>query len=191
MPKLVVKKHRPFEIVFAVILFSGAISVVIWFLLDANHWRSIKSQLIQSEDSRLLWEVNQSLDIENKQLREQVVILERSTQIDNQAAARLQDDIKALQDQVYSLKGELEFYQGIMSATTDSKGLNIQGLHIEATRQESLYHFKLVLTNVAKSDKIIEVTMEMSIEGMNEAGSQVLSLDKVIAGSKLDREIKF
>ena len=33
--------------------------------------------------------------------------------------------------------------------------------------------------------------MDMSIEGMNEAGTQVLSLDKVIAGSKLDREIKF
>ena len=86
MSRLVVKKHRPFEIILAVVLFSAAISVVIWFLLDANHWRFIKSQLTQSEDSRLLWDVNQSLDIENKQLREQVVILERSTQIDNQAA---------------------------------------------------------------------------------------------------------
>ena len=191
MSRLVVKKHRPFEIILAVVLFSAAISVVIWFLLDANHWRFIKSQLTQSEDSRLLWDVNQSLDIENKQLREQVVILERSTQIDNQAATRLQDDIKSLQDQVYRFKGELEFYEGIMSATTDSKGLNIQGFHIEATDRENLYHFKLVLTNVAKSDKVIEVTMDMSIEGMNEAGSKVLSLDKVIAGSKLDREIKF
>lgn len=191
MPKLVVKKHRPFEIILAVVLFSTAVSVVIWLLLDANHWRFIKSQLTQSEDSRLLWEVNQSLDLENKQLREKVVILERSTQIDNQAAARLQNDIKSLQDQLYRLKGELEFYEGIMSATTDSKGLNIQGLHIEATDQESLYHFKLVLTNVAKNDKVVEVTMDMSIEGMNKAGSQVLTLDQVIAGSALNREIKF
>jgi len=190
MSKLVVKKHRPFEIILVVVLFSAAISVLIWFLLDANHWHFIKSQLTESEDSRLLWDVNQSLDIENKQLREQVVILERSTQIDNQAAARLQNDIKALQDQVYSLKGELEFYEGIMSATTDSKGLNIQGFHVEATGRKNLYHFKLVLTNV-ESDKVIEVAMDMSIEGMNETGTQVLSLDKVIAGSKLDPEIKF
>ncbi len=191
MSKLVVKKHRPLEIILAVLLFSAAVSATIWLLLDANYWRFIKSQLTQSEDSRLLWDVNQSLDIENKQLREQVVILERSTQIDNQAAASLQNDIKALQDQVYRLKGELEFYEGIMSATTDSKGLNIQGLHIEKTDQDSLYNFKLVLTNVAKSDRVIEVTMDMSIEGMNEAGSQILSLDKVMTGSKLDREIKF
>lgn len=191
MSRLVVKKHRPLEIILAVVLFSAAFSVIVWLLLDANHWRFIKSQLSQSEDARLLWDVNQSLETENKQLREQVVMLERSTQIDNQVAVRLQNDIQKLQDQVYRLKGELEFYQGIMSATTDSKGLNVQGLHIEATNQERLYRFKLVLTNVAKSDKIIEVTMDMSIEGMNEAGSKVLSLDEVISGNQLKREIKF
>tara|TARA_R110002072_G_scaffold118775_5_gene251322 strand:+ start:30118 stop:30831 length:714 start_codon:yes stop_codon:yes gene_type:complete len=191
MAKLVVKKHRPFEIILAVALLSAAISIVTWILLDANHWRFIKSQLTQSDDSRLLWDVNQSLDIENKQLREQVVILERSTQIDNQAAESLQNDIKALQDQVYRLKGELEFYEGIMSATTDSKGLNVQGFHVQSTKQENLYYFKLVLTNVAKSDKVIEVTIDMSIEGMNGVKSQILSLEKVITDSKLKREIKF
>ncbi len=191
MNKLVVKKHRPFEIVLATIVFSAVISAIVWLLLDANHWNFIKSRLSQSEESRLLWDVNQGLETENKELREQVVMLERSTQIDNQTADRLQSEIRVLQDKVYLLKGELEFYQGIMSATTDSKGLSAQGLHIEATDQEGLYRFKLVLTNVAKSDKVIEVTMDMSIEGMNETESQVLSLDEVNAGSELKREIKF
>jgi len=191
MSRLVVKKHRPFEIILAVVLFSTAFSVIVWLLLDANHWRYIKSRLSHSEESRLLWDVNQTLETENKQLREQVIMLERSTQIDNQTADRLQNEIRTFQDNVYRLKGELEFYQGIMSATTDSKGLNVQGLHIEATDQERLYLFKLVLTNVAKSDKIIEVTMDMSVEGMNEAGSQVLSLDEVTAGSEVKRVVKF
>jgi predicted exporter len=191
MTKLVIKKHRPFEIVLAAVIFSSIFSVIVWLLLDANHWDAIKNRLSQSEESRLLWEVNQGLEAENKQLRKRVIMLERSTQIDNQVAASLQNEIQNLQDQTYQLKGELEFYQGIMSATTDSKGLNIQGLHIEATEQERLYRFKLVLTNVAKSDKVVEVTMDMSVEGMNEAGSRVLSLDEVIAGSELKREIKF
>ena len=68
---------------------------------------------------------------------------------------------------------------------------SLQGLHIEATDQAQLYRFKLVLTNVAKSDRVIEVTMDMSVEGMNEAGSKVLSLNDVIAGSELKRDIKF
>ena len=33
--------------------------------------------------------------------------------------------------------------------------------------------------------------MDMSIEGMNEVGTQVLSLQEVISGSDLKREIKF
>jgi uncharacterized protein DUF6776 len=191
MSKLVVKKHRPLEIILAAVIFSSVISVIVWLLLDVNHWNVIKNRLSQSEESRLLWGVNQELESENKQLKEQVIMLERSTQIDNQAAASLQNEIRTLQDQAYLLKGELEFYQGIMSATTDSKGLNIQGLHIEATDHERLYRFKLVLTNVAKSDRMIEVTIDMSVEGMNEAGSHVLSLDEVIAGNELKREIKF
>ncbi len=191
MIKLVVKKHRPLEIILAAVIFSSVFSVIVWLLLDANHWNVIKNRLSQSEESRLLWGVNQELESENKQLKEQVIMLERSTQIDNQAAASLQNEIRALQDQTYLLKGELEFYQGIMSATTDSKGLNIQGLHIEATDHDRLYRFKLVLTNVAKSDRMVEVTIDMSVEGMNEAGSHVLSLDEVIVGNELKREIKF
>ncbi len=191
MSKLVVKKHRPLEIALAIILLSSAFSVVVWLMLDTNHWSFIKGRLSKSEESRLLWEVNQGLEQENNALREKVIMLERSTQIDNQTAMKLHDDIRLLQDQVYRLKGELEFYQGIMVATTDSKGLNVQGLHIESTDQERLYRFKLVLTNVAKSDKVIEVTMDMSVEGMNENGSKVLPLKEVIAGSEFRREIKF
>ena len=191
MSKLVVKKHRPLEIFLAAILFSAAFSLIVWFLLDANHWNFIKSRITQSEESRNLWAVNRNLESENAKLSEKVIKLERLTQIDNETAERLQNDIRALQDKVYRLKEELEFYQGIMSATTDSKGLNIQGLHIEATDEAQLYRFKLVLTNVAKSDRVVEVTMDMSVEGMNEAGSQVLSLNDVIAGSDLNRDIKF
>jgi len=191
MPKLVVKRHRPLVIILAAVVFSAVFSIAVWLLLDANHWDFIKNRLSQSEESRLLWEVNQALEVDNKELREQVIMLERSNQIDKQVAARLQNEIRELQDQTYSLKGELEFYQGIMSATTDSQGLNIQGLHIEATDQQQQYRFKLVLTNVSKSDKVVEVTMDMSIEGMNGAGSEVLSLDKVISGSELKRELKF
>jgi hypothetical protein len=191
MSKLVIKKHRPLEIILTVILFSGIISAAMWLLLDANHWQTIKNRFSQSEDLRLMWAVNQSLETENKQLRDRVTILERLTQVDNQAAANLQNNIQTLQDQVYLLKGELEFYEGIMTATTDSKGLNIQGLDIQTIEQDRLYSFKLILTNVAKSDNIIEVTMDMTVVGMNKAGSLILSMEEVVAGGKLNRDIKF
>ena len=191
MTRLVVKKHRPLEIILIVVVFSTVFSLAVWLLLDANHWQFIKSKLLQSEESRELWSINQQLEAENKQLKEQVVMLQRSNQIDNQVAVKLQSQIRTMQDELYGLKGELEFYQGIMASTTGSKGLNVQGLHVEATNERQIYHFKLVLTNVAKSDRVTEVTMDMSIEGMSEAGTEVLSLDQVMAGNQLNREIIF
>lgn len=191
MSEFVIKKHRPFALILTIALFSIASSAMVWLILDTNYWNYIKSKLTQSESSKLLWEVNKGLEQENTALREKVIMLERSTQIDRQTAAKLQNDIQLLQDQVYQLKGELEFYQGIMSATTNSRGLNIQGLHIVSTDHDRLYRFKLVLTNVAKSDKVVEVTMNMSVEGMNETGSKVLSLNEVTAGSEIKRAIKF
>ena len=191
MPKLVVKKHEPFVIILVVGLLSAMVSVVIWLLLDENHWQATRNQLIQKEDYRLLRDVNQRLNIDNAQLREEVIILERLTEIDTQAAARLQDDLKTLQDQIYHINGELEFYESIMTATTDSKGLNIQGLHIVDTGQENFYNFKLILTNVANSDKIVEVTMTMTIEGMSETGPQILSFDEMGEDNKYLRQIKF
>mgnify|MGYP007077432983 CR=1 FL=1 len=190
MPRLVVKKHRPLEIILAFLLFSAVFSIITWFLLDTNHWDYIKSRLTESEQSSLLWQVNKELEKENAVLREKVIMLERSTQIDEQTA-KLQNDIRLLQDQTYRLKGELEFYQGIMSDAKDSQGLNVQGLHIEPTDQERLFRFKLVLTNVAKSDKVIEVTMDMSVEGVNESGSKILPLKELLAGSQINRDIKF
>lgn len=191
MSKLVVRKHRPLEIILAVVAFSTLFSLAVWLLLDANHWSYIKSRITQSKESHSLWQANQSLEEENKQLKEQVVMLQRSNQIDNQVAVKLQTQIRALQDQLYTLKEELEFYQGIMSSTTGSKGLNVQGLRVESTAERQMYHFKLVLTNVAKSDKVAEVTVDMSIEGKNEAGSKILSFDQVIAGNQLNRKVKF
>lgn len=191
MSKLVIKKHRPLEIVLAAVVFSSLFSLGVWLLLDANYWSYIKSRIVQNEESRELWDLNRNLEAENKQLKEKVVMLQRSNQIDNQVSAKLQSQIRTLQDELYALKGELEFYQGIMSSTTGSKGLNIQGLHVESTAEKQMFHFKLVLTNVAKSDKVTEVTMDMSIEGMNEAGSKILSLEQVMAGNQLNREIRF
>ena len=68
MPKLIVEKHEPLVIILVAGLLSALVSVVIWLLLDANHWHAIKNQLIRSENYRLLWDVNQRLNINNKQL---------------------------------------------------------------------------------------------------------------------------
>ena len=191
MKKLVVKSHRPLQILLTVVIVSLTLSVSVWFLLNNHYWSTILQRSVKAEESRLLWDVNQALERENQQLEEQVVRFEREMQVDRLTAGRLQTEIRKLQDQVYKLTGELEFYQGIMASTRESKGLNIQGLMIEAMTKPAHYRYKLVLTHVAKNDIVAEGTMGMSVEGLVNGNVQALKLQDMSADSELDLNFKF
>ena len=91
--------------------------------------------------------------------------LERNREIDQQATNDLRDELVKLQDQYYQQKGELEFYQGIMTTTESSLGLNVQGVYIEKLGSDNLYRYRIVLTNVAKSDNIVEGRATIQLQG--------------------------
>ena len=110
--------------------------------------------------------------------------------IDNGTSIRLQNEIKSLQEQVFNLRRELTFYKGIITASSYSRGLNIQGLHIETTRKQTFFKYKLVLTNIGNSDSITEVTIDMSVEGNDKSGFRALSSGDIIPGAELKRKIK-
>ena len=190
MARLVVKRHRPLKVYLFVLLLSVAVSGLSWFLLNIHHWHLIKARLHQNKEAGQLWQARQRLAKENTALREKVILLERSGQIDAATTAGLQNEILELQDQVYRLKDELEFYAGIMAAAEGAKGLNAQGLHIEPTKQPRLFRFRLVLTHVAKNDKVIEVALDLSVEGMNAEGAALLSLQELAPGGPVRRNVR-
>ncbi len=186
MAHLIIKHHRPYQIVAIAIVVSLVISTTFWFLLDESHWSYIKSRVAIGQESKHLWTENRNLEKENKQLRERVIMLERTTQIDSQAAAELHEEMKKLQDEIYTLKGELEFYQAIMASTSSTPGLSIQGMQIENN-----YRFKLILTHVAKSDKVAEGTVEITLEGLQDGVAKALNLTEVMLNSTMDLSFNF
>jgi len=117
-------------------------------------------------------------------------MLERTTQIDSQAAAELHDEIKKLQDEVYKLRRELEFYQNIMSSTGSSKGLNIQGMQIDRLTDNN-YQFKLILTHVSKNDKVVEGNVEIVLEGIQNEVARQINITDLIVSSSFDLSFKF
>lgn len=52
---------------------------------------------------------------ENAQLRERVVLAERSSQINQQAAMEVKRNLTALQDELLALRQEVTFYRNIVS----------------------------------------------------------------------------
>ena len=190
MAQLIIKYHRPYQIVAIVIIFSLLLSFGTLFFIDDSHWDYIKSRISIGQQGRQLWDENRNLVKENEKLRDHLIMLERTTQIDSQAAAELHEEVKKLQDEVYKLRGELEFYQNIMTSTGTTNGLSIQGMQIEKLTDNN-YQFKLILTHVSKKDKVIEGVAEIVLEGQQDNVTRVINITDLIINSSFDLSFKF
>jgi len=190
MPKHIVKKNPRFRTTHYIIFFTIVIFFTIWYLYDNPRLNTIRTQLSDAHDINLLLSEKLDLVKQNKELKEKILKLEYLANVDNETSIRLQNEIKSLQDQVFNLRRELTFYQGIITASSYSRGLNIQGLHIEATRKKGLFKYKLVLTNIGKSDRVTEVSIDMMIEGIDKSGFRTLKLNEVSSGEAHKGSIK-
>lgn len=108
---------------------------------------------------------------ENAQLRERVVLAERSSQINQQAAMEVKRNLTALQDELLALRQEVTFYRNIVSPPDAKPGLRVQSLKLEKGSAEGLFRFKLVLTQVKGNDQLVRGAVNLMVEG-HEAGEQ-------------------
>jgi len=185
MTRLVVKSHRPWQFAMAVIGLSSAVAIVTWIVLDSSHWTYIINRVSGNDEIRQLLENNQELRKENGKLQEQIIKYEQITQVDRETTAMMQEELVGLQDEIYRLKHELEFYQGVMDSARNISGMDVHGLYIEPLARENQYHMKIVLTHVTKSARIIEGRLDIAIEGTQNREKTKLDL----AGLSLDENI--
>ena len=191
MGHLIIRQDRPYQIMAAVILLTIMVASTVWFLLDESHLDFIRSRVALGQETRRLADENRTLELKNKHLNERIIMLERSTQIDNEAAVELHEEMKKLQDEIYNLKEELAFYQGIMTTTGSAEGLKIQGMHVEKLPETEHYHFKLILTHVTKGDMVAEGNVEITLDGMQNGVSRELNLTEVLLNPRQDLYFKF
>jgi len=191
MKNLVIKQHRPLQLILSVVVSSVGVSRGSWLLLDESHWHYIQSRISGNEKVGQMWQINRRLEKENRELRDRLITLEQTAEIDQQAGELLREQVVNLQDQFYKLKAELEFYKGILSSTQESRGLNVQGLYVEALAVDQTYRYRLVLTNVAKNEQDVEGVINMKVEGDMDGARAVLDINDLSANSREPWEFKF
>ena len=190
MIKHIVKKDSRFKSNHYFVFFSIVLIVIIWYLYDNPRLNAIRTQLSQVNDINILLNANMDLRKQNKELSEKNLKIERLANVDNETSIGLQNEIKSLQEQIFNLRRELTFYQGIITASSYSNGLNIQGLHIESTHKKGFFKYKLVLTNIGKSDKMAEVSVDIKVEGNDKSGFRILKLNEISSGAGYKERIK-
>ena len=82
---------------------------------------------------------------ENEALKRQIAILDRSSAVDRQTGAELQETLTALRQRVAQLEEDVLFYRQVVEEETEETGLVIGQLDIDATRSPDRYRYKLVM----------------------------------------------
>ena len=115
--KLVIKHHNPLHIFAVIVISCAVITITTWVLLDESQWSYIKSRLTEAKKNKELWQENQGMNNTIVKLEDRIIMLERTAQLDRQTIENLQGGMIKQQDEVYTLKKELEFYQEIGRAS--------------------------------------------------------------------------
>ena len=68
----------------------------------------------------------------------------------------LQEQLVDFQEENFQLRKDLEFYQGIITATDETNSPGVHGIRIKPLTHPNGYRLELVLLNIANTGKMVE-----------------------------------
>jgi hypothetical protein len=118
-------------------------------------------------------------------------MLERNSQIDGSASGELKVALVNTQNEVLALKKELSFYKSIVSPEQGERSLAIQTIGLEQD-DDGNYHYKLMVSQRGRNDRLVRGTVTLRIEGTNDLGeAQTLALSTVSNDTKIPMKFGF
>jgi len=109
------------------------------------YYTTVLTQQGEQAEKRELSAQLTDLREENEALKGQIAILDRSSAVDQQTGAELQETLTALRQRVAQLEEDVLFYRQVVEEETEETGLVIGQLDIDATRSPERYRYKLVM----------------------------------------------
>ncbi|TCK19259.1 hypothetical protein DFR30_2569 [Thiogranum longum] len=133
----------------------------------------------------------EKLEKRNRELRERVAVLEKSSEIDRLANLEVRDSYAALQNELLELRRELEFYRGIVSPGGEKAGLRIQRLELVPGHESGHFDYNLTLTQLKRNDRYARGTIALEVEGLQDGKQVKLPLSALTPGDAAVLNYKF
>ena len=166
------------RIAIALLVFAGAL--VAWTTYDLGRSNAVSDiASYETERDRLLDRIEE-LDKRNRELEQQIAVLDRAQQIDREAYDQVKQEHTSLKQKIQDLNEELAFYRGIMSPTEARTGLRLQDFTIERIGDTDRYHFSLVLTQIKKHHPLARGKVKLYVVGKQGQVVKRLSLADVL-----------
>jgi hypothetical protein len=188
---MVVKPHSPWRARLMLVLLVGANLLLCWGLYEYGRYRAGYDFVSAQQENVKLKNLTEEVKRQNGQLREQMAVVQRSGQIEHAAYKQVEGTVKGLQDEIAELKSELTFYRGIMAPHDNSRGLHIQRFDLDRNATQHSFHYKLVLTQVLKNDRVIRGRVKLTIEGAKNGKLTELALSDVTHDSVKELSFRF
>ena len=153
--------------------------LVEWWIYDIGKLHGVTELESVRTKNSILERRNAKLQKDAAGLREQVAILERSGQIDRQAADSVKSELGQLEEELQAAREEVEFYRGIVSPGDVKPGLRIHRFTLEEGATPSEFHYDLVLTQLKRNDKAISGVVDWRITGSTPDYQTEIGLDRV------------
>lgn len=113
----------------------------------------------------------------------QTTMLERNSRIDDDASVQLKETLAQAQSEVLELKKELSFYKSIVAPEQGNRSLAIQTIQLKKNA-EGGYHYKIMVSQRGRNDRLARGTIVVSIEGVNKGQPVTLQLAEVSNDTK-------
>ncbi|TXR54900.1 DUF6776 family protein [Reinekea thalattae] len=125
-----------------------------------------------------------------RELRQQVAVLENSAFVDKGAVNDVRNSNRELTDRIAELEKDIALYQGIMSPSDNTTGLTIQEVSVASTAQPGRYRFKVMLTQVGNNSRYLRGFVGINIMGVQDGEITAYPL-KDLSENINDIDIKF
>lgn len=191
--KMVVVPYRPQQrLFFTVALIAGVAVSALGGFAYGYYQTLLTQQTVQADREELVTELA-SLRLENSDLNRQVAILDRSSVMDQRANEEVQDTIGGLRERVALLEQDIIYYRSVVSEETEDTGLIISNWDINATREEDLYRYKLVMRQQdADGDTFLTGHVNVNLVGTQNEELVIVPLREVSAEQdQLDIRLRF
>lgn len=191
MKKVVIKAYRPRLRYALIAAASAALAVGAWGLYSYTRATTVVDfERAQTERDRLLQERRaltgklRESHAEIEKLKDQIVYLERSQEIDQQACTTVKDSLARLQEEVAGLHEQVAFYRGIVSPDASRAGVRVYEFKVYPTATASVFRYDLVLIQSVRHDRRIAGRVEITLQGVAGGQAQVRRLSELSVGGE-------
>jgi len=157
----------------------GVVLLAAWWVYDVGKLRGVVELKSLRTEHAVLQKRHAKALRENRKLRDKVAILERSSQIDRQAAQDVRADLGELEEALQASREEIEFYRGIISPGDVKSGLRVHRFSLESGTAAGEYHYELVLTQLKRNEHHVSGVVEWKISGQMQGEPADLALADV------------